>query len=1142
MKTRAEETEAGSCETTSLKDVRPRLFVLSARSKKSLSAQIQSLIEWVSKQDVVDLEDLSYTLSARRTILDWRSSIVAEDRKELLESLRGGKVTKGLEKSTQSFRVCFTFTGQGAQWYAMGRELIFACPRFRNSLSRSDSILKDLGASWNLIDELLRDESESRIDQSWIAQPACTALQIALVDFLRDVEVRPQTVLGHSSGEIAAAYAAGALSQQSALRVACHRSFVSASRQNSGASKGAMLAVGLSERDTLGYIAQLNQGGLCIACVNSPSSTTVSGDRGSILMLQALLQDSSTFSRMLHVDTAYHSHHMEAASSQYLHNLGRLEVQDPVEAIKFVSSVSASLKESEFGPQYWVQNLVSKVRYADAVSAYCDLLGHGTPFDRTTKHVMIEIGPHPALAGPTHQTIRAKAETIDYTYFPSLVRKTSALRSFLSLIGSLFSFGFPVHADKVNSLISSRSNHTVLHDLPPYTWNHTHRYWHESQQSRDYRFRQHAPHDLLGVKIAGSTSLEPRWRHLVGIETLPWLQEHVVDDLVIFPGSGYLCMAIEAVRQLVVDSDETTPLDIELKRIAFRKALVIPPAPEKVELQICLRGSSQQANSITAKTWEYSISALSSDGVWYEHCRGLVAAARPEPQVNGVAMDSTVNNRLENTALMSSTGDATWRELDHLEMYRNLKANGNRYGSHFAGIKRMQRQSNSRLLTDVEIPDVAIAMPAELQRQHVIHPTTLDAVMHTALPLYTAQKGPASVMPIEIETLEISSHLDSTPRKRFHVQTDLRSVGPATAKANVDAYDPMHMVEPVMRISGLKLRGFGKTADVASVLEHQNANFRMEWGVDVDFISPIEFPPPDTEAMKGLAARTAILNRAASIHIHRSLAEYKLQNSKASQSQVAGLVERLGKSTACQSPQSETSRLSDEFVLGQAQCQGIEGRIVSRVGQNLADILAERINPIDLMLQDGLLDELYAISPFTRSFAQMAQVVRHVSFKFPRIRILEIGAGVGSTTLPLLKALDPEEVARMGHYDITDTSVGYLEEAKRLLGDWETLLSFKELDIRRDPNQQGFRPKSYDLIVASNTSENHLISKDSVANIRKLLKPQGKLMILETKESEPCLSLILGLFPGRWQGQKSLSKSRLLWLTSRSRLRRPSVQ
>ena len=236
-----------------------------------------------------------------------------------MDTTQEAKIDENLKKASLDFRVTFVFTGQGAQWHAMGRELITTCPQFRDSLSKSGSILQGLGASWSLIDELLLDESESRVHQSWFAQPASTAIQIALVDLLESIGVQPQTVLGHSSGEIAAAYAGGTLSQAAAIQVSYHRSFVSKYRDKPTSSKGAMLAVGLSEEKVLVYIGQLGYDDICVACVNSPASTTISGNEASIDGLHNKLQSSSVFSRKLNVDTAYHSHHMQEASAQYLH-------------------------------------------------------------------------------------------------------------------------------------------------------------------------------------------------------------------------------------------------------------------------------------------------------------------------------------------------------------------------------------------------------------------------------------------------------------------------------------------------------------------------------------------------------------------------------------------------------------------------------------------------------------------------------------------------------------------------------------------------------------------------------------------------------------------------------------------------------
>ena len=233
-------------------------------------------------------------------------------------------------------------------------------------------MLTELGAPWTLSEELLRDESESRINDSKLAQPAITALQIALVDLLQEMGIRPQIVIGHSSGEIAAAYAAGVLSQKAAMEISYHRGAVAgACKKLMSPVEGAMIVVDISEADSLGYISQLKQGRAAVACANSLTSTTISGDGTAIDELQTILQASSIRSWRLPVDIAYHSYHMKCVSDQCLKLLNRygrrltydLERGHPAEGIKYISSVTTKEKKSDFGPAYWVENLVSKLRF-----------------------------------------------------------------------------------------------------------------------------------------------------------------------------------------------------------------------------------------------------------------------------------------------------------------------------------------------------------------------------------------------------------------------------------------------------------------------------------------------------------------------------------------------------------------------------------------------------------------------------------------------------------------------------------------------------------------------------------------------------------------------------------------------------------
>lgn len=206
---------------------RPQLFLLSANSEKSLKASAKNVLQWISSHGGSSradsqaqkglLDDLAYTLSARRTLLPWRAGVVAGD-VEQLNSLLGSVRPS---KSSSAPHLAFIFTGQGSQWAGMGRELM-SLPPFEESILKSESILHGLGASaqgWSLCEQLCADDKSSKLGDAKIAQPVTTCLQIALVDLLKSLGVTISTVVGHSSGEVGAAYAAGALSHEAAVQV-----------------------------------------------------------------------------------------------------------------------------------------------------------------------------------------------------------------------------------------------------------------------------------------------------------------------------------------------------------------------------------------------------------------------------------------------------------------------------------------------------------------------------------------------------------------------------------------------------------------------------------------------------------------------------------------------------------------------------------------------------------------------------------------------------------------------------------------------------------------------------------------------------------------------------------------------------------
>ena len=1124
-------------ESLAPEQVLPKLFVLSAGTKISLFAAIRNFNKWISIHgSSKDLDDLAYTLSIRRSKLEWRYSFVAKHYLDIMDATQEMKKDENAKKASLDSRVIFIFTGQGAQWHAMGRELITTCSQFRDSLSKSASMLQGLGASWNLIDELLLDQSESRVHQSWFAQPASTAIQIALVDLLESIGVQPQTVLGHSSGEIAAAYAGGILSQAAAIQVSYYRSFVSKYRDKPNSFKGAMLAIGLSEEKVVQYIGQFNCDDICVACVNGPASTTVSGNEASIDGLHNKLQNLSVFSRKLNVDTAYHSHHMQEASTQYIHQLDGLDVKSLRKSTRFISTVTASLKDSRFGPEYWVENLVSKVRFSDAILEYIHLeQGLDSPSAGHAKQIMIEIGPHAALLGPIRQTVATSTGAFEYSYLPVLVRETNALASFLGLAGKLFENGLHVNFHAINSMRPRLSDPVVVHDLPTYPWDHSHNFWYESRLSKQHRFRGHGPHDLLGTRIASGTSLEPHWRHLVSIESLPWLQEHKVDDLTIFPGAAYMCMAIEAARQLFIDTEHLEDFEVELKAIAFRRALVIPQAPSKVELHLSLIKPLNTRENHASVCREFRISALSIDGIWNEHCTGLAMVHHLSRSANGpISYPISRIGQCWKDVLNVSEADQG-KKIEPQDLYQDLMSNGNHYGPNFAAIKEAYMYKKSRLYTRAEIPDVAQSMPGQFLSPHIIHPTTLDALMHSALPLYTAQNGPSSIMPTEIENFRISSTIENSPYKQLHAETTLGSCGPVTAKANIIVFGQHGSAEPMIRISAVQLRGFARKRRAVSHLVQPHApNYRVKWKADPEFLLPSIFTPSKV-AVAAISPRTKVemLNRAALIYIDHGLGELERHFQEPSKPHLKRLkdwMERYQLVARDRCFKHDVGTLSDDSILEMLHQHGIEGQMLSRVGTALISILTGGTEPLNLMLDNDLLYKFYANDSSTRCYAYMSQYLRALCFKNPHMDILEVGAGTGSTTVPILTALSSANgAAQVGRYVYTDISAGFFDKARELLSEWGTKVTFKTLDISRDPMKQGFEVHSYDLIVASNVVHATSSIEKSLANLRRLLRPQGKLALIELTQPQLFLSLIFGTLPGWWLGKSQQSHSS--WLS-----------
>ena len=508
-----------------------RQFVLlpfAAHNASSLNSNIDALSRVI---DQSNLADVAYTLSCKRSLLQQRSFRIV-DRDSLALGLAAEKRIS--TSPIQTSQVAYVFTGQGAQWHTMGAQL-FDYAVFRATISYLDHVLRELSGcpSWTVYDTLSGAYEPDHIQSPQVSQVACTAIQVAMVDLLASWSIQPIAVVGHSSGEIAAAYASGHITAAEAIMAAHFRGQAVSKNKR----QGAMLAVGLGADHVVGYLQGI-EAQVKIAAMNSPGSVTLSGDADAIKTLSATLDRDGVFNRVLRTSgSAYHSHHMLAIGGDYvdmlqsgadhIKKLDLVNVKQHYPRVPWVSSVKPEsvVRDEDSLASYWRANLESPVRFSQAVMKMM------SPTNGTVADVLIEIGPHPALKGPLEQILKGIDRPTPC--IPSLQRNEDGRVSLLQLAGTLFGNNAQIDLGAVNSIDAGTfEDQLVLEhgctavDMPTYQYTYGPVNYYESRSSKEYRLRQIARHDLLGSQVPGTSKLQPQWRNVLRVKDIPWLGDH----------------------------------------------------------------------------------------------------------------------------------------------------------------------------------------------------------------------------------------------------------------------------------------------------------------------------------------------------------------------------------------------------------------------------------------------------------------------------------------------------------------------------------------------------------------------------------------------------------------------------------------
>ncbi|MGO3713117.1 SDR family NAD(P)-dependent oxidoreductase [Alcaligenes aquatilis] len=695
-------------------------LVLSAKTEAALREQAGNYADLLDGKTAQAFYDVSYAVAYRRQTLARALIIQPETVEKGVAQLRayaqgqdpqGLQTVDALDKEAQ---LAFVYAGNGAQWLGMGVTLLRESPRFAALLSELDTLMQPL-AGFSLLEQLQAEPAASRMDDTTVAQPLLFALQVIVTRMLREDGVQPDAVTGHSVGEIAAAWAAGALDLEQAIRVICARS--QAQGLTRGQGRMAVIGLSLEAVNTLleGQGADL---GVNVAGVNSPSNITLSGNLEGLQRIQSALEGQSVFFRLLDLDYAFHSPYMDGLLPHLEKSLGDLQPGQQAPQARFISTVTGEeLPPQELGVDYWWRNIREPVQFEQAIAC---LAKQGC-------RVFLEIGPHAILQRYMRETLTQR--DVQGVVLSSLRKHDdgpqrlvdTALHT-LALLPSQLKARFPVAGNPV--------------DLPVYPWQRE-RHWYKTSTEGMRSIERRRVHDLLGWRLPDS---DISWENVLDPVILPWLADHKVGGAMVYPGAAYLEMALAAAREWLGEAL------IQVDELDILAPLVFDGEHAR-SLRFVL---SPRDGSFHIKSRQ----RLSQDE-WVVHASGRILASderMPKPEL----------------AALSSTE----LQIDRDRHYRLAHSLGLDYGPAFQGLKVSQVQ-DTYLQAELDMP-VSLE-----QDGYLLHPALMDVCYQSLVDFFAqdieAGQGVA-LLPVKVGRFTLSTEGQVTHFRAHLRRSSARSV------------------------------------------------------------------------------------------------------------------------------------------------------------------------------------------------------------------------------------------------------------------------------------------------------------------------------------------------------------------------------
>jgi acyl transferase domain-containing protein/acyl carrier protein len=729
----------------------PLLFPLSSTSADGLRRTARRLGEWLDKNSgALAASDLAYTLARRRGHRTVRTAVSAENLDGLAAGLReiaNGETPYPPVAGHDDRGPVWIFSGQGSQWAAMGAELLAKEPVFAATVAEAEPLIAQ-ESGFSVTEAMSAPETVTGIDR---VQPTLFTFQVALATAMRSHGVAPGAVIGHSLGEASAAVVAGALSLEDGAKVICRRSRL----MSRIAGAGAMASVELPAQQVRDELAARGITDVVVSVIASPNSTVVGGATQTVRDLVAEWEAREVMAREVAVDVASHSSQVDPILAELADQLADLHPMTPK-----VTYYSATLEDPRTPPTfdagYWVDNLRQSVKFATAVQAALDD-GH---------RVFGEPSPHPLLTRAVEQT--AAAADITVSALAGMRREQSVPHGLLGFLADLYSAGAAIDFS-----VLYPGGRLVDAPLPAWT---RQRLLVDSGGSRAHGESTVAVHPLLGAHVRLPEEPERHaWQGEIGTAALPWLADHQVNGVAVFPGAGFCEMALASAAEVLGP-------DSEVRDLRFEQMLMLDD-----QTSVSAVASVQDAGVVDF------VVETQREG---ERTRGATAmlhaaADKEQPQRRDIAALLALHpQRAEGAALRQSFGER-----------------GIQYGPAFTGLlsARIADGKGRSVVAEVALPSGVRSQRAGYD----VHPALLDVCFQSVMahPAIKDSSDGGVLLPLSVKRLRRYAPTRGTRYCHLRVVADRGS----TFEVDLDLLDENGSV--LLAVEGLRMGSSGGGAD-----------------------------------------------------------------------------------------------------------------------------------------------------------------------------------------------------------------------------------------------------------------------------------------------------------------------------------------